>query len=173
MDAEILLKFFKHAGELKNVKRAGWIERGLSEPESVADHTFRVSVMVLMYSDILELNTEKALKMALLHDLQESVTGDITPQHLDIKEKKAKEEKAMKDILKDMPAQYLGLWHEYSKQETPEAKLVAQVDKLEMLMQAVEYEKRGGKVDDFWDIEYEFSGKSLELYELLRQNREN
>ena len=72
-----LIDFFHEIGSLKDLKRTGWLMRKVSNPESVADHSFRTAVMALILAPRLKLNTEKCLKMAVLHDLAEARIGDI------------------------------------------------------------------------------------------------
>lgn len=87
--------------------------------------------------------------MALVHDVAESIVGDITP-HCGVSksEKERMESEAMntlKSMLKDYPEaaeEMVELWSEYAKAETPEAQFVKDLDKLEMIMQADEYEEQ-------------------------------
>src|SRR3989338_4168161 len=72
-----LFEFFKTAGRLKKIKRTGWVLKGVKNAESVADHTFRVALMCLVLGKNRKLNLLKLLEMALVHDLAESVIGDI------------------------------------------------------------------------------------------------
>jgi 5'-deoxynucleotidase YfbR-like HD superfamily hydrolase len=140
-DAE-LLEFFHDVGKLKSLKRSGWLRTDISNPESVAEHSFRTAVMAMVLGDILELDTNKLLKMALLHDMPEILTGDITPlDEMNEDEKRKGESKAVKEILKDIPNadEYIALWYEFEKQQSPEAKLIKNLDKLEMALQAAEY----------------------------------
>ncbi|KAA0001413.1 MAG: HD domain-containing protein [Thermoplasmata archaeon] len=74
----ILLLAIK-AGKLKGIKRKGWLRIGIEKVESVACHSYRVAFLAMLIGDALNLNVEKMLKMALLHDLAEATTGDITP----------------------------------------------------------------------------------------------
>lgn len=138
--------------DLKEVFRAGWMKAGIEEGESVAEHTYGMSVMAMVLSDMEGLNTERVLKMALLHDIAESVTGDITPESGDNmpgqipREEKIKfEQDAMDGILSELPErlhdEYQELWKEYVKAETPEAILVHDADKMDMLMEANRYKK--------------------------------
>ena len=72
------------------VQRQGWIdELSIKNSESVADHTYSMAIIGMVLSDSQKYNTEKILKMILIHDLAESITGDFTP------EQKSKEEKTI------------------------------------------------------------------------------
>lgn len=79
---ENIIEFLKLVGKLKSVKRQGWLDNGLKNPESVSDHMYRMGII----STILECVTNKAIdinkciKMSLIHDMAESIVGDITPR---------------------------------------------------------------------------------------------
>ncbi len=140
--------FFQKVLELKNIPRQGWKEKlGINNPESVADHSYSTTVMSMILSDLEGLNSEKIIRMALLHDLAESVIGDITPDHITKNEKICKENLAMKQILKNLSSkitgQYLEIWNEYQKNFTEEAILLHSIDKLEMAFQAKFYQDKG------------------------------
>ncbi|UCE16881.1 MAG: HD domain-containing protein [Candidatus Bathyarchaeota archaeon] len=141
-----LVKFFGMASELKRIPRSGWVKAGVRQPESVADHTFRTSMLCMIYSDLEGLDELKLLRMALIHDLPEAIIGDLTPSRKTA-ETEAKENTAMNQILRLLPERqrekYLAIWNEYKKCETKEAKAVRQLEKLEMALQAREYEKAG------------------------------
>ncbi|RSH79109.1 uncharacterized protein EHS24_001147 [Apiotrichum porosum] len=89
--------------------------------------------------------------MALVHDLAEAYVGDITPlEGVPSHVKFELEEQAMKSFLNEMLSgdgnaqardRFRSLWYEYEARETPEAKLVKDLDRLELIVQAVEYEK--------------------------------
>ncbi len=74
-----VLKFLEISGILKRTPRTGWVDVGIYEPESVADHTFRTAILCMLYADIEGLDTLKMLRLALIHDLPESMVGDLTP----------------------------------------------------------------------------------------------
>jgi putative hydrolase of HD superfamily len=141
-----LVKFLEITGILKRTQRAGWVNIGVYQPESIADHTFRTAFLCMLYADMEGLDSLKLLRMALIHDLPEAVIGDLMPSQK-TKETKYDEEKAMHDILALLPEMqsenYLDAWNEYQEGETSEAKAVQQLDKLEMVLQAREYKKLG------------------------------
>ena len=86
----MILDFFKTAVNLKNISRQGWIDKlSLKHPESVADHSYSMAIMGMIISDLENYNSEKILKMILLHDLAESKIGDYTPNKIS-KENKIK-----------------------------------------------------------------------------------
>src|SRR4051812_24153074 len=83
-DLAAVARFFSIVGRLKRTARTGWLDRGVPpiEVESVADHTFRVALMAWL-SAPMSLDRDRVLKLALLHDLAEATTGDLTPYHPD------------------------------------------------------------------------------------------
>lgn len=142
----MILDFFHTAANLKKIPRQGWIDKlSIDNPESVADHTFSMALMGMIFSDLENYNTEKILKIILLHDLAESITGDITPEQISKEEKTVLENNVMKKILMDLPialqTQYGILWEEYQSNNSKEAKIVHQLDRLEMALQAKIYSK--------------------------------
>jgi putative hydrolase of HD superfamily len=159
---EELLRFFEISGKLKCTIRSGWsASAGIEKPESVADHTFRCAIMAMTIGDLEALETNKLVKMLMLHDLQEALTGDFdafAKQKLGLKEIKIKQKNAIKEITSLLPntlrSRYLALWDEYENKITKEALLANDIDKIEMLLQALEYEKQGcpsAKLDTFWN----------------------
>ena len=141
-----IIKFLEIAGILKRTPRTGWIDVGVYQPESVADHTFRTAFLCLLYADIKNLDSLKLLRMALIHDLPEAIVGDLMPSQK-TKETQKKEETAIHQILVLLPEtqreNYLAVWNEYQEEITKEAKAVHQLEKIEMAIQAKEYEKMG------------------------------
>ena len=140
--------FFQKVLALKTIHRQGWKENlQINFPESVADHSYAVSTMSMILSDLEGLNTEKIIKMAILHDLAESIIGDIIPGKIKNNEKITKENEAMKKILRNLPNKitesYLKIWTEYQNNSSQEANLLHDIDKLEMAFQAKFYQENG------------------------------
>lgn len=144
----MLENFFQKVLELKSVPRKGWQNKlKINDVESVSDHSYSVAVMSMVLSDIQGLNTEKIIKMALLHDLAESVVGDIIPGEIKTEKKIIMENQAMKQILDDLPnntsLQYNLLWDDFQNNSSIEANLLHEIDKLEMAFQAKYYLNNG------------------------------
>ncbi|XP_060720953.1 HD domain-containing protein 2 [Tachysurus vachellii] len=143
-----MLQFMKLVGQLKSVPRTGWVYRNVKEPESVSDHMYRMAMMALTLQDT-SLNKERCMKMALVHDLAECIVGDIAPaDNISKAEKHRREKEAMVRITgllpEDLRKELYQLWEEYENQLSPEAKLVKELDQLEMILQAHEYEELEG-----------------------------
>jgi len=155
----MILDFFKTAANLKKISRQGWIDKlSLENSESVADHSYSMAVISMVISDLENYNSEKIIKMVLLHDLAESKIGDYTPEQLSNEKKNKLENNAFNEIIKNLPdlikLQYLQIWQEYQENTSLESKLVHQIDKLEMVLQAKIYEKDGHskeKLESFFE----------------------
>tara|TARA_B110001454_G_C12643373_1_gene402216 strand:+ start:341 stop:865 length:525 start_codon:yes stop_codon:yes gene_type:complete len=136
--------FFQIAG-LKKLPRSGWkIKLGLDDSESVAEHSYMMSVMSMVLADMKSLNSEKVIKMSILHDWAESKIGDFMPDEIGYDKKSELENYAMTEILGLLPqkiqSDYQDMWNEFLVRDTPEARLVHELDKLEMALQAKIYE---------------------------------
>ena len=136
--------FFQIAG-LKKLPRSGWkIKLGLNDSESVAEHSYMMSVMSMVLADMKSLNSEKVIKMSILHDWAESKIGDFMPNEIGYDKKSELENYAMTEILELLPqkiqSDYQDMWNEFLVRDTPEARLVHELDKLEMALQAKIYE---------------------------------
>jgi putative hydrolase of HD superfamily len=170
-DARGLLRFVQIAGRLKSTVRTGWVDRGVPREaaESVADHTFCVALLAWLASAGTGLDRDRVLILALLHDLAESITGDLTPydpadapavdqvarnaflnqRHVPaddrVAHKRAAESAAIAEMCRDLPesqqGELLDLWRELEEKSTPEARFVKQADKLETYLQSLEYAK--------------------------------
>jgi putative hydrolases of HD superfamily len=162
MDARDILAFCRRLGRLKNIPRSGWRLRGIRDGESVADHSYRVTHLAMLLADYLAeqgvtIDVTRALRMAQIHEIGETIIGDI-PQSRDnpvSAELKYSAESAAVERLTEplgaIGARYRALWEEFEAAETLEARLVRAADKLEMMMQAREYELVGFQcLDEFW-----------------------
>jgi len=143
-----IVSFFHVVCNLKKVRRSGWIHKSnILSPESVADHSYSMCMMSMVLSEILNLDTEHIMKMANLHDLAESIVGDNTPDMISHDEKIIQETNTMREIISKLPdnlhKKYLDIWNEYVENKTISSKFVHNIDKLEMALQAKEYELDG------------------------------
>ncbi len=162
-DIRQLVRLIEQVGKLKKVPRAGWLRVGVrrphqsKHPESVADHSFNLAVMAKILTPCLpHLNADRCIRLCLIHDLVESITGDITPHDgITPEEKRRRESKAAEKLSRSWPDNsFQSLWTEYQRQETPEAAFVHQLDALEMVFQAREYARQSispKKLQQFWN----------------------
>lgn len=152
---------------LKQLPRTGWLLANVSSPESVADHTAATAILALFLAETVNgaltengltapLDVSQVVRLALLHDLAESELTDLPKRASQLVGADAKhraEAQAMGQILAGLPQAdgYLALWSDYDAGETPEARLVKDADKLEMVHQAQVYAQRGHRnLDEFW-----------------------
>ncbi|KAL1548912.1 5'-deoxynucleotidase HDDC2-like [Salvia divinorum] len=152
------IDFLTLCHRLKATKRAGWVKRGVQEPESIADHMYRMGLMALIASDNPSINREKCIKMAIVHDIAEAIVGDITPSDGVPKEEKSRrEQEALQKMCEllgggERAQEIKELWMEYEDNSSMEAKVVKDFDKVEMILQALEYETEQGKdLEEFFE----------------------
>jgi len=142
---EKIVGLIRNAMMLKERERRGWKRAGIKHPESVAEHTFMLAFLAMLLGDKLGMNTEKMIKMALLHDMAEAIMGDITPHEMKRDEKLRRENDIMEEMLKNFD-EYRKIWREFSEGKSEEAKMVREMDVMEMVLQAENYSKiYGGK----------------------------
>jgi putative hydrolases of HD superfamily len=154
------LGFWRYAAELKHEQRKGWHGKVVGRVESVADHSFAVALLALYEGERRGYDLERILKLALIHDLEEAITGDLTPkdkQRRGPSRVRKDRESATQELVSKLPAgtraSYLRLWKDLRTKKSKEARLVHQLDKVEMAFQANEYGKQTGqrKMRDFYE----------------------
>lgn len=176
-----LIEFFIEVGKLKELRRTGWVLRKVDDPETVAEHSFRAALMAWVLGEKRGLDSTKLLKMLLIHDIVEVYAGDSTPydnlitaetdlekllshfpRHTKkekeklFKEKHTKELAALEKLTLKLPQKLKkemhDLWMEYDIGSTLEGRFARQLDRIETLLQALEYEKKRKKVNilSFW-----------------------
>jgi len=121
--------------DLKNVTRAGWVRAGVDKPESVAAHSWGMSILALRLCPP-ELDLARVLSLCLVHDLPEVRVGDLTP-HDDCSTKAEDERAAMLALAPE----WIELFDDYEHGNSPEARFVKQLDKLDMGLQAKVYQR--------------------------------
>jgi len=149
---------------LKRLDRTGWILRGLANgTESVAAHSFGVAVTAMLLADDLsesgiEINLEKLLRIALLHDWAESRVGDMprtATNYFGAEVRRQAEAAAFKDMVSSLKSSgnYLKLYDDYEHRGSLEAKLVKAADIIDLLIQVLALERAGARgLDEFWEV---------------------
>ncbi|XP_058455721.1 5'-deoxynucleotidase HDDC2 isoform X1 [Malaya genurostris] len=152
------VKFLELVGNLKHTKRTGWVLRNVKDCESISGHMYRMGLMSFLLDGSQGLDRIRVMELALIHDLAESIVGDITPYcGISREEKLLREFSAMSEIaalLGPCKDRLLDLFNEYEAGKTAEAKFVKDLDRLDMVLQAFEYEKRDNcpmKHQEFFD----------------------
>ncbi|KAL8856547.1 MAG: hypothetical protein Q9178_006862 [Gyalolechia marmorata] len=175
---------------LKTTPREGWRRFSIPGPESISDHMYRMSILTVLCPSPLrqKLDIPRCTLLALCHDMAESLVGDITPVDGVSKTEKRRREG---DTMSYLTGKLLGpstgcaeagtllreAWEEYEASTTPEAKFVHDIDKLELLIQMMEYERRGeGRVDlgEFLWVAEGIKMKEMKAWcsEVLREREE-
>ena len=153
-----LLSFYNLVGKLKATRRTGWVMRKIPNPESVSDHMYRMSMIALSHPTISSSEKIYLIKMCLAHDLAEAIVGDITPHDGVSKSEKADRERNAMIEIRDVLLkgsleghELYNLWNEYETGNTLAAKMCKDIDKLEMIIQADEYEQlHDTNLDEFF-----------------------
>ncbi|MEV6949435.1 HD domain-containing protein [Streptomyces sp. NPDC051172] len=146
-DLTAVARFLYEAGTLKNTARTGWWMAGVQHPESVAEHSWRTALIATIIAKLEGADPARAAFLAVWHDSQESRTGDVN--HLG--KKYSGGEADPRDITADQVAgmpellaeAVRDLVAEYEAKESPEAVCARDADKLECMIQDIEYRDRG------------------------------
>ncbi len=174
-------EFLEAMEKIKHVRRSGWVERGVKNAESTADHSFMMALMC-MALPAEGIDRCKAIKMALVHDMAEAKVGDIITTeawqgggHMPKAEKLAKEKEGLEELLSTIPEgtakEIRELWEEFNEGKTLEARFVNDIDSAERLIQAYRYNKAGnfGKpLEGFWDENAMSNIKSEKIKTLVK-----
>jgi putative hydrolase of HD superfamily len=169
---------------LKDEPRSGWAQHGVSNPESVAAHAWGTAYLCLLFAEEAGVDRNRAVAIAVLHDLAEATTGDVAarldPADRQVSEQRKSqlEHEAIQALLPETVADLRALWLEYEERSSPEALFVRDMNLIDMCLQGLLYEadvrydpsvlipSRGGHrhLDEF------FSGAEARLSgELARQ----
>jgi putative hydrolase of HD superfamily len=149
VNAASIVKTYFEFNHLKQLYRQGWLLRGVpvERCESVAEHSFGVALLALFLADSYfpHLDQAKIISMALIHDFGEIYAGDFTPSdNIEATEKQNLERQSVIKVLQNLPngSTYIALWEEFESGESPEARFVRQIDRLEMGLQASVYSRQ-------------------------------
>lgn len=181
MEIDQLLNLLLHGNQLKRTTRTGWAQRGVVFPENVAAHSYGVVFAALVLAELVDeaLDLAVVLAMAALHDLPEGLTTDIPPaawRFLPSGSKASAEQQAIEQIIGDAPVgpRWIAWWDQLRRNETAEAKLVHDADKLDQFLQAFMYELQTGncQLDEFWLNPHRFHFASAQsVYDELCRKR--
>jgi putative hydrolase of HD superfamily len=156
-DNAAIVSFGYEAGQLKKLPRAGCLLAGITSPESVADHSFRVAVLAYVIAVQEGANPERAAVLSLFHDFPEARIGDV-PSVGRPYVRTADPNKVIADQAAALPAalaaHITALIAEHESAKTPDATLESRcsrdADKLELLLQAREYQAQGNQLVQPW-----------------------
>jgi putative hydrolase of HD superfamily len=151
------LAFLRAAESLKYMTRTSWTSDG--SQETVAAHTWRLCLMALVLSPHFPgIDLSKLLRLCLVHDLGEAISGDISAAlQASLPNKAAQERADLVQLVQPLPegvrADLVALWDEYDAAASPEAKLAKGLDKLETILQHNQGVMPAG-FDFLFNIEY-------------------
>jgi putative hydrolases of HD superfamily len=177
---ESLLELFLELQALDRIPRSGYVLRGVTDPESVTEHSWHVLFMVWTLGARLPgLDLARAVELALVHDLAEVRIGDLprtAGRYFPAGAKQAAETAALDDLLAPLPERARRLHAEYQEGATLEARLVKACDKLQLMVKVAVYESWGsGALAEFWDNPDNFPPSGIapvdDLIAGLRQRR--
>jgi len=146
-DLTAVARFLYEAGTLKQTKRSGWWMAGVKDPESVADHSWRTALIATIIAKLEGADPARAAFLAVWHDSQETRTGDVN--HLgkkysageaDPRAITADQVAGMPELLADAVRDPVA---EYEAKDSPEAICARDADKLECMIQGIEYRDQG------------------------------
>ena len=186
---EIILRLLEPVGVLKRLPRTGWLLAGVPHVESVAEHTFATALLAFYLAGYVNQNpgaqgltgpleVGRVLAIALVHDLAEGALTDLPRRATQLLGEEAKhtaEALALTQMFEAVEggAYYQALWQEYAGAATPEARLVRDADKLEMIQQALWYEQTGQRnLREFWEGHHWHYPICDQVYKALRRQRD-
>jgi len=150
----MVANFIYEVGNLKRVKRSGWWLIGISNPESVAEHSFRCIVIGYILAKLEKADLEKVLTMCMLQDLCEARLNDLHKVGQRYINFSKHEIEAFEDSIKALPEEireeFSELFREYKEQKNLEAIIARDADLLENAFQAMEYREAGYKDAQDW-----------------------
>lgn len=135
--------------KLRNTKRKGWYDKNIQRErvESVADHIYGCQMLAYaMKSEFdYDVDINKVILMLAIHEIGETIIGDITPEDMPSSKKTDYEHEAVRQLLELIPnGKYLEeLYNEFEERKTKEAQFAYQIDKAECDLQARLYEQDG------------------------------
>ncbi|MEE1814197.1 HD domain-containing protein [Streptomyces sp. SP18ES09] len=153
-DLSAVAHFLYEAGTLKNARRTGWWMAGVRDPESVAEHSWRTSLIASVIAKLEGADPARAALLAVWHDTQEARTGDVNylgkkylPGSVDPRQVTADQTAGMPEIIASAVREVVA---EYEDKESPEAACARDADKLECMLQGLEYKAQGHQNAQRW-----------------------
>lgn len=168
-----ILTFLQEAERLKDTIRSGSTRKG--RPESTAEHSWRLALMVLLFENELDgIDLLKLVKLCVVHDLGEAISGDIpAPLQQDGDDREARERQDFQTLCiglpEDISEDLLRLWDEYAGAATAEARLAKAFDKLETILQ---HHLMPPQSAEFHAFNLTYGTSRTEHFPLTRQIRE-
>ena len=146
---------------LDRVPRMGFALRGVTDPESVAEHSFHVATLVwALATEEPAVDAHRALELALVHDMAEVRTGDLpmtATRYFGASVKASAERTALDELLAPFGERAARFADEIEARQTAEARFVKACDKLQLMLKVTAYEQAGSRgLGEFWRNEANF-----------------
>jgi putative hydrolase of HD superfamily len=142
-----VLDYYILCNKLKNVVRTGWLNWNVKRErvESIAEHVYGTQQLAIAMHNIYDykIDLSKVILMLSVHELEETIIGDLTQHDISKEEKKKIGEKAVEDIFKkyELKQSIKELILEFDDRKTEEAKFAYMCDKLECDIQSKLYDE--------------------------------
>ena len=177
-DILMLKELFSLIAKTKRLERTGWLKHKVPRPiDTTASHTTGAALLGWVRAKEEGLNTDKVVKMLLIHDLMEAVVGDHDSSEVDRQKQTQEENLGFIEMLPKLPEAFRDEAHklflEFQKQETKEAILAWECDKLDTLLQALEYGKEVPGIEQEFLRTYKpffRTPRGKELYAWIKEN---
>lgn len=155
---------------LKQLDRTGWTLRGLPVgSESIAAHSYGVACAAMLLAHELQahgiaVDVARLLQLALVHDWAEARTGDLpraAAHYFGAEARRKAETAVLKDMVSELKEPHantlIELHAEYEARTSLEARLVKAADVIDLLLQALTFERAGARgLDEFWEVTNDF-----------------
>ncbi len=167
-----VITLFSVVHPLDRIARAGYVVRGVAEPESVSAHSHFVSLLALLVLDECpQFDREKVLSLAIIHDLSEAKLMDIPMPYADAYLKDAKdtaEQMIIEELFAGFDSRYAQYHQEFLDLASSEAKLVRGLDKVQLILKILFYEREHrGYLEEFWKNPGNFNDYGIEIVSRL------
>jgi len=144
--------FFYELGMLRRVQREGWKLIGITQPESVAEHSLRAAQIAYILAHMEQHpSPETVCSMLVFHDIGECRIGDV--QKVANRYISSDERKAVSDQLQSLDEiglKILELWDEIEHSTSKAGIIAKDADLLDLALTACEYKKQGFTAVDDW-----------------------
>lgn len=163
-----VLRLFRDVHPLDRVPRAGYLLRGVTDPESVAAHSHFLALLALCFLEEYPDRWDRGsvLAMAIVHDLAEARLMDIPMPVADAHLRGAKnraEQAIFAELFEGFPNRLNQLHHQFNEAASPEARLLRGLDKAQMMLKILGYEaEHRGRLDEFWTNPANFNDYGLQ-----------
>jgi putative hydrolase of HD superfamily len=164
-----LARFIHETGQLKKNPRSGWLSINIANPESIADHAWRTSLVGFILARMEKADTERVMELCLFHDLHETRLGDLN--YVSTRYIKKNSMKAVRDQLKGVfcAKEIESIMRELFACKTKEAIVAKDADLLEMIAQARDYMDAGNKYAEEWITDAKRKLKTKSARKLARE----